>query len=721
MNELACGLLLFRKADTPLISQSLPVMSRYFVQTSFYQHRGAFAGIFLTVWTCLSVPAQTVEELPEVVVLAERSGSPGVAAALADWDREALLKEAPRTVDEMLAREPSFSLYRRQSSLFGNPTSAGVSLRNTGATAASRTLVLLDGIPQNDPFGGWVYWARYDPATLDSIRIVPFAQSAVWGNQSPAGVIHMSSHSAFEERHTIRAGGGSQGTLSGSMVHVMSNTEKTRSVSFSAFGLHTDGFYAVPPEQRGSIDRKLGTDVFGGDLKFAWAPAPGLLVEPMISYYHEERGNGTPLTGNSTEALDFSLRITGEMDDWSWQALAYHQRREFQSVFSSLDPARTMETLALNQYDVPSRSTGGALTLRRDDGGRWSFTGGADARAITGATHEDVGTFRRREAGGEQAMVGIFGLLEYQPDELTRIALSARLDGWQLTDGRRIETSLANGALLREDLQPDRSGIEPSASLELSRTLSQNVETRLSAGTSYRLPSLNELHRPFRVRNDIVEANPGLDPERFFSLEGGVTWKPVENFTLRTAVYHHWISDAIANVPVTDPAEIADIFGVIPPGGTGAQRRNVGQARVYGVEAGMEWLPVEDVTFDLRGLWSQTEFSESPDQPLLKGKPFPQAPELRLIASGEWRATERLSLFAGWEYGSSQFDDALAQRTIPDYHSVRIGASWRVKKAIVQVRVENLFNEQIQTGLSGDGIRTVAAPRSLWLGVEWRF
>lgn len=679
------------------------------------------ASFLLMAWMASPARGQPVEELPEVVVLAERTGTSGVGAALAEWDREALLKEAPRTVDEMLAREPSFSLYRRQSSIFGNPTSAGVSLRNTGATAASRTLVLLDGIPQNDPFGGWVYWARYDPATLDSIRIVPFAQSAVWGNQSPAGVVHMSSHSPFEERHTIRAGGGSQGTLSGSMVHVMSNAEKTRAVSFSAFGLHTDGFYAVPPEQRGSIDRKLVTDVVGGDLKFAWAPAPGLLVEPMVSYYQEERGNGTPLTGNSTQALDFALRITGEMDGWSWQALAYHQRREFESVFSSLDPARTSETLALNQYDVPSHSTGGALTVRRDDGGHWSFTGGADARAISGATHEDVGTFRRREAGGEQAMAGIFGLLEYRPDDLTRVAVNARLDGWQLTDGRRIETSLTSGALLREDLQADRDGIEPSASLELSRTLPQNVETRLSAGTSYRLPSLNELHRPFRVRNDIVEANSGLDPERFFSLEGGVTWKPVENITLISSVYHHWISDAIANVPVTDPADITDIFGVIPPGGTGAQRRNVEQARVYGIEGEIEWLPVEELTFGLRGLWSQTEFSESPDQPLLKGKPFPQAPELRLIASGEWRATERLGFFAGWEYGSSQFDDALAQRVIPDYHSVRIGASWHVKNAVFQVRVENLFDEQIQTGLSGDGIRTVAAPRSLWLGVEWRF
>ena len=84
------------------------------------------------------------------IVLAERRGGsvadmPGWT--LAEWDREELSKEAPRTLDELLADEPSFSLYRRQTSLFGNPTSAGVSLRNTGATAASRTLGSTPSIP----------------------------------------------------------------------------------------------------------------------------------------------------------------------------------------------------------------------------------------------------------------------------------------------------------------------------------------------------------------------------------------------------------------------------------------------------------------------------------------------------------------------------------------------------------------------------------------------
>jgi outer membrane receptor protein involved in Fe transport len=675
--------------------------------------------IALTVLTLLPASGQSSELLPEMVVLADRRSD--LDKPIAEWDRDNIRDEAPRTIDEMLAREPSFSLYRRQSSIFGNPTSAGVSLRNTGATAASRTLVLLDGIPQNDPFGGWVYWARYDASALDSIRIVPSSRSAVWGNQSPAGVIGMNGITPFEDRHVLKLGVGSQGTFSGSTYHQMSNEEKTRSVSFSAFGLHSDGFYAVGPSQRGPIDRKLDIDLWGADLKAAWLAAPGLTIEPMVSYYTEERGNGTPLTGNSTDAIDLSLRITSDDGDSSWQALAWHQRREFESVFSSVSDDRTTETLALNQFDVPGRGTGGAFTMRWEDGDRWSITTGVDTRFVSGETNEDAGVFRRRVAGGDQALFGIFGAAGVGNVEEIRVDGSVRLDAWELSDARRIETSLADGSSLRTDFPQDRDGIEPSASIELTKKLSSDLEARISTGSAFRLPTLNELHRPFRVRNDVVEANPDLDPERFISIEGGLEWKPTERLTAGAAVFHHWISDAIANVPVTDPAEIAAIFGTLPVGGTGSQRRNVDEAVVTGIEGNIEWLPRDDITLGLKGLWSETEFNESKSQPLLEGKPFPQSPELRLIASAEWRATDAVSLFTGCEHGSSQYDDALATRTIPDYTSVRIGASWRIAGGLYQIRVENLFDEEISTGLSSDGIRTLAAPRSLWVGAEWEF
>lgn len=666
-----------------------------------------------------------------MTVLAERRSAsvadlPGWT--LAEWDREKLSKEAPRTLDELLSDEPSFSLYRRQTSLFGNPTSAGVSLRNTGATAASRTLVLLDGIPQNDPFGGWVYWARHDPATLDSVRIVPSARSVVWGNQSPAGVVQLTSHPAFEERHLLRIGGGSQGTVSAATSHNLVGEDGKLAFSFSGFGMHSDGFDAVPAWQRGIVDRRLDIDVIGADLKVAWLAAPGLTVEPKFSWYEENRGNGTPLAGNSTEAIDLSLRITSEEEGgFSWQALGYYQQRRFESMFTSVNATRSAENPSLDQFHVPGTGTGGAFTLKWEPEGPWSITAGADLRQIDGATNEDAsfigGQFtRRRQAGGEQGLGGLFVSAGYEMESKTRIDASLRGDAWWLEDGRRLETSLVTGLPLRTDIQPDRDGIEPSFSLALTHSATEELDLGLSAGTSFRLPTLNELHRPFRVRNDIVEANSALDPERFYSLEGTLDWQAVECLKFDTAVFYHWIRDAIANVPVTDPAQIAAIFGTIPAGGSGSQRQNVDEAQVFGVEAGFEWEPHEEWSFGLNGIWSETEFTDSSRQPLLEGKPFPQAADLRVIASADWHAMEKLTFSAGYEYGSYQYDDALAARRIPSYTSARIGATWQAREDLMlHARVDNLFDREIATGLSTDGIRTIAAPRSLWVGAEWSF
>jgi outer membrane receptor protein involved in Fe transport len=490
---------------------------------------------------------------------------------------------------------------------------------------------------------------------------------------------------------------------------------------FSAFGLHTDGFFAVDSSQRGSVDRKLDTDLYGANLKFSWLAAPGLTVEPAVSWYSEERGNGTALSKNSTDALDLSLRVSSVHGDFSWQAVAWHQQREFESTFSSVNADRSAETLALDQFDVPADATGAAFTTLWDDGGKWTISSGADARKASGETNENVGTFRKREAGGDQSLVGLFTAASYQADERTRLDASVRLDWWELSDGRRNETSLTTGKTLRADVQDDRDGLEPSASVEASHQINEDLLGILSAGTAFRLPTLNELHRPFRVRNDIVEANPDLDPERFFSLSGTLEASPTDTLTLKGTLFQHWIKDAIANVPVTDPAQIKQIFGTIPPGGTGSQRQNVEQAQVTGLEGSVEWLPVESVNLGLTGLWSRTDFSKSPEQPLLDGKPFPQAPDLRLIASANWQATDRWSFFAGGEYGASQYDDALASRSIPSFTTVRIGAQFQFGRGIYQIRIENLFDEDIQTGLSSDGIRTYAGPRSLWVGAEYDF
>lgn len=683
-------------------------------------HRRIFAA-------ALAAAPAFADELPEMVVMAERIDASSSSALLAEWDREALRNASPRTLDELLSSDPSFSLYRRQTSLFGNPTSAGVSLRNTGATAASRTLVLLDGIPQNDPFGGWIYWARYDAATIDSVRIIQSARSAVWGNQSPAGVVQLSGRSSSTDSHVVRLGIGSDQAFSGSTANEFVNKDGTLGISFNASVLQSEGFFGIAESQRGPIDRRLDLDLFSTDLKFAWQAVPGLTIEPMVSFYEEHRGNGTPLTKNSTEALDLALRISSEDPGLSWQALGYYQRRGFDSYFSSVNAARDQEAPSLDQFDVPAYGSGAALTFLWKDDDKWSLAAGADIRHVEGETHEDAafiaGQFtRRREAGGAQTFAGLFATSTYQVTSDTTIDASLRADGWWLRDGHRMEESLLTGVSLRDDRQQDRDGFEPSSALSLTRAIHDRLRTFVAAGTSFRLPTLNELHRPYRVKNDIVEANAALDPERFVSLEGGVDWQANDAVKVRYAIFHHWIKDAIANVPVTNPEEILAIFGTLPAGGTGSQRRNVDEAEVMGAQMEMEWRATDDLILSLDGIWTETQFTRSSDQPLLEGKPFPQAPDLRLIADADWKLMEPVTISAGCEYGATQFDDALAQRRIGDYTSVRVGISWRASKDLFcQVRIENLLDEEIQTGLTSDGIRSVAGPRTLWASVEWSF
>ncbi|MDB6080007.1 MAG: TonB-dependent receptor [Akkermansiaceae bacterium] len=676
----------------------------------------------------LSAPvlAQDVEnKLPEMVVMSQRREP--VQAVLHEWTAEDIKKGAPRTLDELLSDEPSFSLYRRQNALFGNPTSAGVSLRNTGASAASRTLVLLDGIPQNDPFGGWLYWARYDSESIGSMRIVPAAQSVVWGNQSPAGVVQLDSPDPFVESHTLKVGAGSQSSYGVSTHNQMVNDDGSLAVGFSAFGFHTGGFEGIAEDQRGPIDKRLSLDAQGADLSLAWRPRQGLTIEPRVSWYTESRDNGTPLTGNTTEALDLSLRVTGVESDLTWQALTYYQHRAFTSIFSSVNATRTAETPSLNQFDVPGEGTGGAFTLKWEPNEKWTLNTGIDFRYLSGATNEEAtfisGQFTRlRQAGGDQTTTGIFAAAGYRIDPASRIDLSVRGDYWSQDNGHRVERSLVNGSALRNEFDGDRDSWEPSASLAYTRDLTKDFQVNVSGGSTYRLPNLNELYRPYRVKNDIIEANPGLDPERFYSVEGGFKWQVAKPVKVEASVFHHTIKDAIVNVPVTDPDEISAIFGTIPAGGSGSQRRNVTKAEVTGAQGAIIWDARYDLQFRFDGIWTATRFSESKTQPLLVGHEFPQAPDLRLIGSTTWKPCDKVELSAGVEYGSRQFDDALGQRKIPSYWTARLGSSWEIVEGITAfARLENLFDAEIATGQSTDGIRSVAAPRSLWAGVEWKF
>lgn len=664
--------------------------------------------------------------LPDVIVEAERR--PEITANYRNWDAEELQKADSLTVDATLKKDPAFSLYRRQTAQFGNPTSSGVSLRRTGATATSRTLVLRDGIPQNDPFGGWVSWTRYGTGTLDSAQITPAAAASVWGNQSPAGVVQLTSRTPEESGGTAHISLGNHDTWKAAIAADFVSTNGALAIQTNAYTLQSEGFYGLASGQRGKVDRTLDLDVRGLDLRSIWQPLESqATLEASLSLFEEERGNGTALARNATDSIDFSLRGTLETDSLTTQILGYYQQRDFSALFSSVNSQRSAETPALNQFDVPGTGIGGGITSSWESSGPLGVTLGTDVRHLTGETNEDAGFvngafLRRRRAGGEETFAGAFARAEWIPDAGPQVELSGRIDYWTFTNGERIERHPTTSALLREDAYADRDGFEPSVALSLQQDINESLTLSGAVSSSFRAPTLNELYRPFRVRNDITESNPSLDPERFYSLDAGANWSPAESLSISNTFFAHWIHDAIANVPVTDPGIASGLGVFVPAGGTLQQRDNVDEARVIGMETRASWTPSELFGASVAYQLTEATFSDSSRQPLLNDQSFPQSPNHQASLSLSGKPVDRLEWFLSTTYSSEAYDDALATRPLDSYWNTSLGLTVEINNALtLRAHVDNLFDEEIQTGRASNGLISIGQPRSFWISttIEW--
>src|SRR5713226_10440077 len=104
------------------------------------------------------------------------------AASVVVMSRETIAASAAPTVDDALRQVPGFALFRRSGSRTANPTSQGVSLRGLGASGASRAIVLADGVPLNDPFGGWVYWDRVPHELVTQVEVLRGGASHLYGS-----------------------------------------------------------------------------------------------------------------------------------------------------------------------------------------------------------------------------------------------------------------------------------------------------------------------------------------------------------------------------------------------------------------------------------------------------------------------------------------------------------------------------------------------------------
>ena len=194
------------------------------------------------------VPASVTEAVTVTATRGERR-SGDVPASVSLLDRQEIKQSPALVADDVLRQIPTFSLFRRTSSLASHPTAQGVSLRGIGPSGDSRTLVLVDGVPVNDPFGGWVYWSRVPLESTDRIEVVDGSSSSLYGNYAMGGVINFVTSPATPKTLDVKAQYGSRNTPKVDFVgsHVWGKAGVT--VDGNVFD--TDGYAIVRASERG--------------------------------------------------------------------------------------------------------------------------------------------------------------------------------------------------------------------------------------------------------------------------------------------------------------------------------------------------------------------------------------------------------------------------------------------------------------------------------------
>ncbi|WP_294389855.1 TonB-dependent receptor [uncultured Sphingomonas sp.] len=636
-------------------------------------------------------------------------------------DRERLTSSASGRLEDVLRDVAGFQQYRRSDARSAHPTSQGATLRGLGGNASSRALVVLDGVPQIDPFGGWVTFTAFDPARLGQVRVTRGGGSGVFGPGALAGTIELDSAGpdtlrpvegalAYGSRDTVSA----DATLS----HALGGGFATLSASYD----QGDGFIPIIASQRGPADRPA--DYRQGTVAArAIVPAGGdTELQANMLLLRDERNRGLDGTDNTTTGADASVRLVGR-GRWGFEALAYLQMRQFSSGFASANADRTATTQTLDQFSVPATGIGGRIELRPPLPGGIELRLGSDARTTSGETNERY-TYvagqptRLREAGGRTTTAGLFADLSLPLDERLILTGGGRVDRWWIADGRLRERTIATGAPLTNIDYADRNGTQGTARGGLSWSPSGQWRLRSAAYLGWRLPTLNELYRPFRAGVDATAANPALRPERLKGVDGGVDWTPLPNARLSATAFYNRLDNAIGNVTLGQGPGNYPGAGFVAAGGVYRQRGNLDAVRSRGVELDGQ---VTDGEWRLSGSYAFTDarVRGSGLTAALDGLRPAQTP--RHTGSLTFGRTELsgLSAAATVRYVSRQYEDDQNSRTLNDATTLDLLTRIPLGRGLsVEARAENVTGTRVEATLSADGTIERATPRTLWIGLR---
>jgi len=613
--------------------------------------------------------------------------------------RDALLRSASGRIEDVLASVAGFQQFRRSDSRSSNPSAQGVTLRALGGNATSRSLVLLDGVPMADPFFGYIPLSALVPERLASVRVTRGGGSGAFGAGAVAGTIELES-----------AGAAELGLASGALlVDDRGETEASATLTpalgrgFAVLSARWDrgqGFFTTPAAQRVAATARARYDSWSASVRAVAPLTDAVELQLRGLAYDDARTLRFAGADSTSSAQDASLRLVGR-GRWQVDAVAYVQARDFSNIVISSTSFRK----TLDQRRTPSTGLGGKLEVRPPLGDDHVARLGVDYRLATGELQEEpysavtgLVTARRR-AGGRNGDLGLFAQDDWALGPIV-LTGGVRADRWTIRDGFFQEADPGGTVTGRSDF-PNRSGWDVSLRGGAVAKLGGGLQMRAAGYSGLRLPTLNELYRPFVVFPVVTRANAALRNERLRGFEAGVDYTPSPAVTLSATAFDNRVRNAVANVTL---------------GANLRERRNVDAVHSRGLELGAA-MRMGKLGFDgsLALTDAQVEEAGSP----LDGKRPAQTPKLAASGTLSWRPRDGWQLATTLRHVGRQFEDDLESDALASATTLDAFAQVPLARGFSLVlRGENLTDERIVTRNQGGSI-DLGVPRTVWAGIRF--
>jgi len=644
------------------------------------------------------------QPLETVVVTAYRSalGSSDSPASTRVLDQQQLQQAVSPSLDGKLREIPGFTLFRRSSSLVANPTTEGVSLRGLGSTAASRSLVVLDDIPLNDPYGGWIHWEELPELSIHSIEVVRGGSSDLYGSSAIGGVISVIPVRPQTTGMQIVTSDGSESTLDDGALA----TVKHDAWSGLASGglIATDGYTLVSPNLQGPIDHPSNVHAQNGLAEVDRVLPQNGRQDGRIflrsNVLNEIRHNGTLVQWNSdrlwrgaagADWRDFALRLFGDDE-------------HYRQTFSSIAANRASEKLTRFAFD-PADELGAALRWHRPIGTHAPALAGADTHDVRAEDAEQLftGSGGTLDTSAHQRQTGVWGEALFTPSQWT-ISGSARVDHFSNFDARQFSSSAAPVQL------PAFSESVFDPRLGLVRRITQSLAWNASGFRAYRAPTENELYRTGQVGQQVTEPNANLRSERATGWETGFQ-EDIRRYGSSLRASYFWTQ---VNRPIT-----ALTLSVTPTEEL-LKRENLGQIESRGVSLDYAMQPASWIGIDGGYQFANATVTKFAPQPALIGKWIPQVP--RNMATTQVRFTRpRIGVLSvQGQLTGRQFDDDANAYLLHSYFRLDAYGEHNIGRRVVAFASgENLFDRSIEVGRTP--ILTLGTPRLARVGLRLNF